>query len=63
MTVHWGIPDPAYFDEEEARQAAFDLAYARLRRRIEAMLALPPALSALELQRALQQIQKRAGAI
>lgn len=33
-TVHWGIPDPA-------ADGDFDAAYARLRRRIEAMLALP----------------------
>ncbi len=34
VTVHWGIPDPA-------RDGDFDSAYDRLRRRIEAMLALP----------------------
>lgn len=34
VTVHWGIPDPAADGE-------FDAAYARLRRRIEAMLTLP----------------------
>jgi len=34
VTVHWGIPDPAIDDD-------FDSAYARLRRRVEAMLALP----------------------
>ena len=33
-TVHWGIPDPAEDGE-------FELAYARLRARVEAMLALP----------------------
>ncbi len=34
VTVHWGIPDPAIDGD-------FDGAYERLRRRIEAMLALP----------------------
>ncbi|MGB5625832.1 MAG: arsenate reductase ArsC [Woeseiaceae bacterium] len=34
VTVHWGIPDPA-------TDGDFDSAYGRLRRRVEAMLALP----------------------
>jgi arsenate reductase len=34
VTVHWGIPDPA-------ADGDFDAAYARLRRRVEAMLELP----------------------
>jgi arsenate reductase len=34
VTVHWGIPDPAIDGD-------FDRAYGRLRRRVEAMLALP----------------------
>ena len=34
VSVHWGIPDPAADND-------FDAAYARLRRRIEAMLQLP----------------------
>ena len=34
VTVHWGIPDPA-------ADGDFDAAYARLRRRVEAMVALP----------------------
>jgi arsenate reductase len=42
VTVHWGIPDPAIdSDDAAAIRAAFDAAYARLRRRVEAMLALP----------------------
>ena len=36
ITVHWGIPDPA-------TDGDFDAAYARLRRRVEAMVALPVA--------------------
>lgn len=34
LTVHWGIPDPAADGE-------FDAAYARLRRRVEALVRLP----------------------
>jgi len=34
ITVHWGIPDPA-------ADGDFDAAYARLRRRVEAMVSLP----------------------
>lgn len=60
VTVHWGIPDPACFESEEAPDAAFDLAYARLRCRIEAMLTLPPNLQAGELKQALQQVHERA---
>ncbi|WP_299483302.1 arsenate reductase ArsC [uncultured Roseibium sp.] len=41
MVVHWGIPDPASVEgDEAARGAAFDLAYKRLERRINDMLAL-----------------------
>jgi arsenate reductase len=34
VSVHWGIPDPA-------ADGDFDAAYARLRRRVEAMIDLP----------------------
>lgn len=40
LTVHWGIPDPASAPENEL-DAAFDDAYSRLRRRIEALVQLP----------------------
>ncbi|MEM9403071.1 MAG: arsenate reductase ArsC [Pseudomonadota bacterium] len=40
LTVHWGIPDPASASDGEL-DAAFDVAYARLRRRIEALVQLP----------------------
>lgn len=41
QVVHWGIADPAAVDgDDAARAAAFDLAYGRMRRRIEALLAL-----------------------
>lgn len=60
VTAHWGIPDPAYFDDEEARRAAFDLAYARLRRRVEGLVSLSPDLSGSDLKRALQQVHESA---
>ena len=62
ITVHWGIPDPAWFDDEEARRAAFDLAYARLRRRIVAMLRLSPDLRGAALGNALRRIHEKAQA-
>ena len=63
VTAHWGIPDPAYFDDEEARDAAFDLAYTRLRWRIEKLLALPADLSAVETGAALQRAHDEARAM
>lgn len=62
VTVHWGIPDPAWFDGEEGRQAAFDLAYARLRRRIEGLVRLPNGLNKTELRDALEKIHTEAQA-
>ena len=41
LQVHWGIPDPAAVSgPEEAVRTAFEQAYERLRRRVEAFLAL-----------------------
>lgn len=52
VTVHWGIPDPAVDGD-------FDAAYARLRRRVEAMLALPLAeMDASERSDALARIHE-----
>ena len=53
VTVHWGIPDPAYVDDPAAREAAFDLAYLRLRRRIEKMLAVADDVAGTDLEQAL----------
>ena len=39
VQVHWGIPDPAGHSDD-GEMAAFEIAYARLVRRIDAMLAL-----------------------
>ena len=60
VTVHWGIPDPAIdSDETVAVRAAFDAAYSRLRRRVEAMLALPlETMSSDELGDALKAIHQ-----
>lgn len=41
VTAHWGIPDPAAFQDDDERRVAFDVAYDQLRRRIEAFLRLP----------------------
>lgn len=40
-TAHWGIPDPAHVEGEEARRAAFNTAYAQLARRIQLFMSLP----------------------
>ncbi len=62
VAVHWGIPDPAYFESDDAREAAFSLAYARLRRRIEAFLELPRELAHEDLEPALERIHEAARA-
>lgn len=42
MSAHWGVPDPAAVEGDEAtRMSAFEAAYAQLERRVEAFLALP----------------------
>lgn len=58
VTAHWGIPDPAAVNGDEAAvDAAFALAYDRLRRRIQAWLRMPEtAISAERLRTALQAI-------
>ncbi len=40
-TAHWGIPDPAHVQGDEARRAAFKKAYERLARRIQLFMSLP----------------------
>ncbi|HCJ51004.1 MAG: protein-tyrosine-phosphatase [Gallionellales bacterium CG_4_10_14_3_um_filter_54_96] len=40
-TAHWGIPDPAHIEGDEARRAAFKTAYAQLARRIQLFMNLP----------------------
>jgi arsenate reductase len=41
VTAHWGIDDPAHVEPQEARRAAFEVAYGELERRISALLAQP----------------------
>lgn len=40
-TAHWGIPDPAHVEGNEARRAAFKKAAEQLARRIQLFLSLP----------------------
>ena len=40
-TAHWGIPDPAHVEGDEAKRAAFKTAYAQLARRIQLFMNLP----------------------
>ena len=40
-TAHWGIPDPAHVEDEEAKRKAFRTAYEQLARRIQLFMNLP----------------------
>jgi arsenate reductase len=40
-TAHWGIPDPAHVEGDEARRTAFKRASEQLARRIQLFLSLP----------------------
>lgn len=40
-TAHWGIPDPAHIEGDEARRAAFNRAAEQLARRIRLFMQLP----------------------
>ena len=40
-SAHWGIPDPAHIEGDEARRAAFNRAAEQLTRRIQLMMSLP----------------------
>lgn len=40
-TAHWGIPDPAHVEGDEARRAAFKKAAEQLARRIQMFMSLP----------------------
>ncbi|BBI99748.1 arsenate reductase [Ferrigenium kumadai] len=40
-TAHWGIPDPAHIEGDEARRAAFKKAAEQLARRIQLFMSLP----------------------
>jgi arsenate reductase len=61
MSAHWGIPDPAAVEgSDAAKEAAFALAFERMKRRIDRMLALPfESLSPDALRAELQLIGKQ----
>jgi arsenate reductase len=40
-TAHWGIPDPAHVESDEARRTAFKKASEQLARRIQLFMSLP----------------------
>jgi len=56
-TAHWGIPDPAHVEGEEARRAAFNKAAEQLARRIQLFMSLSiEKLDRLTLKRKLAEI-------
>jgi protein-tyrosine-phosphatase len=61
MTAHWGMPDPAAVDGDEAtRERAFRDTLIAMRRRIELMLALPlTSLDRMALQKEIRDIGSR----
>lgn len=62
IAAHWGIPDPAAVTGSDAeKQAAFALAFDRMKHRIDRMLALPiDALTPASLRAELQAIGQEA---
>lgn len=40
-TAHWGIPDPAHIEGDDARRSAFNRAAEQLARRIQLFMSLP----------------------
>lgn len=65
MTAHWGVPDPATAEGNEAeKRLAFSEAYRMLNNRISVFTSLPIAsLDSLALQRQLDEIGRKAEAI
>jgi arsenate reductase len=56
-TAHWGIPDPAHVEGDEARRTAFRKAAEQLARRIRLFMSLPiESLDKLALQQKLAEI-------
>ena len=59
MTAHWGIPDPAHIEGDEARRAAFNKAAEQLARRIQLFMSLPvESLDKLALKDKLNEIRR-----
>ncbi len=61
MTAHWGMPDPAAVEGDDAvREKAFRDAFITLKRRIELMLSLPLAsLDRMAVQKEVKGIGRR----
>ncbi|TAN00851.1 MAG: arsenate reductase ArsC [Rhodanobacteraceae bacterium] len=59
VTAHWGVPDPArVVGDESQRRAAYRNAWELVRKRIEALVALPAEqLADPKVRRALQEIE------
>jgi arsenate reductase (thioredoxin) len=56
-TAHWGIPDPAHVEGDEARRAAFKKAAEQLAKRIQLFMSLPiESLDKLTLKEKLAEI-------
>jgi arsenate reductase len=56
-TAHWGIPDPAHVEGEQANRAAFGKAHEQLARRIKLFMSLPiESLDKLALKEKLAEI-------
>lgn len=62
--AHWGVADPAYVSGSAAEiEAAFELTYEQMKRRIEALLQQPlESIDAQVLQRAAAEIQRECSA-
>lgn len=61
-TAHWGIDDPAHVEPLAARRAAFEVAYAKLEKRIAAFLKLPlETMSTATVVEAASKIHREAG--
>ncbi|MBM1142498.1 MAG: low molecular weight phosphatase family protein [Alcanivorax sp.] len=61
--VHWGVPDPAAAEGDDAEiESAFEATYQRLRTRVEQLAALDPeSMNTLGLTATLQKIHREAG--
>lgn len=58
-TAHWGLPDPAHVEGDEAKRAAFKKTYEQLARRIQLFMNLPiDKLDKLTLKEKLAEIGK-----
>ncbi len=61
-TAHWGIPDPAHVEGDEARRTAFKKAAEQLARRIQLFMSLPiESLDRLALKQKLAEIGRIQG--